>query len=55
MTENSRRLTRGSAPPGTQAPDEETLALAQQLFHAAREGDTGAAAAPTWTPAPRLP
>ena len=30
-----------STPPGTQAPDEETLALAEKLFQAARDGDTG--------------
>jgi uncharacterized protein len=27
--------------PGSQGPDEETLALAEKLFQAAREGDTG--------------
>ncbi|WP_164205843.1 ankyrin repeat domain-containing protein [[Micrococcus luteus] ATCC 49442] len=43
MTENtasdaSESLRQG---PASQAPDEETLALAEKLFQAAREGDTG--------------
>jgi len=38
MTENTAS---GSAQPGSQGPDEETLALAEKLFQAAREGDTG--------------
>jgi ankyrin repeat protein len=46
MTENSApdSTTPGpttSTPPGTQAPDEETLALAEKLIQAARDGDTG--------------
>jgi hypothetical protein len=43
MTENTAPgLTPpGSQGTGSQGPDEETLALAEKLFQAAREGDTG--------------
>jgi ankyrin repeat protein len=41
MTENAVPATPNTTPPGTQAPDEETLALAEKLFQAAREGDAG--------------
>ena len=45
MTENSvpgptPPGTTTSTPPGPQAPDEETLALAEKLFQGARDGDT---------------
>ncbi len=41
MTENAETGSTPPAGPNAPAPDDETLALAEKLFQAAREGDTG--------------